>query len=276
MILCFICCNSAATIIKIKRGRQLSKDESKSSIQVIDRMMKLLNVLADHAEPLGLKHLAAQTSLHPSSAHRILGVMVEKGVVERVEPGSYQLGIKLLELGNLVKARINVRQVALPFMQKLRDELDETVNLTLRQGDEIVYVERVTAAKSMMRVVQVVGTRAPLHITAVGKIFLAQDGQQSCEEYALRSGMPAFTKDTITTLDRLREEVEKARRAGFAIDKEEAEKGVCCIGAGICDSSGKLVAGLSISAPADRINYKWSGRVKGIADEISKAMGYLG
>lgn len=254
----------------------MSKDEPKSSIQVIDRMMKLLNVLADHAEPLGLKQLAAQTSLHPSSAHRILGVMVEKGLVERVEPGSYQLGIKLLELGNLVKARINVRQVALPFMQKLRDELDETVNLTLRQGDEIVYVERVTAAKSMMRVVQVVGTRAPLHITAVGKIFLAQDGQKSCEEYALRSGMPAFTKDTITTLDRLREEVEKARRAGFAIDKEEAEKGVCCIGAGICDSSGKLVAGLSISAPADRINYKWSGRVKGIADEISKAMGYLG
>lgn len=254
----------------------MSIDEPKSSIQVIDRMMKLLNVLADHAEPLGLKQLAAQTSLHPSSAHRILGVMVEKGFVERIEPGSYQLGIKLLELGNLVKARINVRQVALPFMQKLRDELDETVNLTLRQGDEIVYVERVTAAKSMMRVVQVVGTRAPLHITAVGKIFLAEDGQQSCEKYVLRSGMPAYTKDTITTLERLREEVDKAESSGYAVDKEEAEKGVCCIGAGICDSSGKLVAGLSISAPAERINYKWSKRVKEVAGEISRAMGHMG
>ncbi len=239
-------------------------------------MMKLLNVLAVHDEPLGLKQLAAQTSLHPSSAHRILGVMLEKGFVERVDPGNYQLGIMLLELGILVMARIYVRQVALPFMQKLRDELDETVNLTLRQGDEIVYIERVTAGKSMMRVVQVVGTRAPLHITAVGKIYLAQDGQQSCEEYALRSGMPAFTKNTITTLDRLREEVEKASRSGFAIDNEEAEKGVCCIGAGICDSSGKLVAGLSISAPADRINFKWSSRVKEVADEISRAMGYRG
>lgn len=253
----------------------MSEIESKSSIQVIDRMMKLLNLLADQAEPLSLKQLAAQTSLHPSSAHRILGVMVEKGMLERAEPANYQLGIKLLELGNLVKARINVRQTALPFMQKLRDELGETVNLTLRQGDEIVYIERVAAAKSMMRVVQVVGTRAPLHITAVGKIFLAQDGQQSCEEYALRSGMPTFTKNTITTLDRLCEEVEKASRTGFAIDNEEAEKGVCCIGAGICDSSGKLVAGLSISAPADRINFKRSGRVKKAADEISRAMGYL-
>lgn len=254
----------------------MSEVESKSSIQVIDRMMKLLNVLADHAEPIGLKQMAIRTGLHPSSAHRILGVMVEKGFVERVEPSSYQLGIKLLELGNLVKARLNVRQVALPFMQKLRDELDETVNLTLRQGDEIVYVERVSGGKSMMRVVQVVGARAPLHITAVGKIFLTQDGPRACKEYAERTGMPVFTENTISTPEKLCEEVGKASRAGFAFDDEEAEKGVCCIGAGVSDSTGKLVAGLSVSAPADRINFKWADKVKEAAAEISKALGYLG
>jgi DNA-binding IclR family transcriptional regulator len=254
----------------------LSEVEPKSSIQVIDRMMKLLNVLAAHAEPIGLKQLASLTGLHPSSAHRILGVMVEKGFVERIEPSSYQLGIKLLELGNLVKERLNVRQVALPFMQKLRDELGETVNLTLRQGDEIVYVERVSGGKSMMRVVQVVGARAPLHITAVGKIFLAQDGPHACEEYVRRSGMPAFTRNTITTARKLSDAIKKASQDGYAIDNEEAEKGVCCIGAGICDSSGKVVAGLSISAPTDRINFKWSDKVKKTAVEISRTLGCQG
>lgn len=237
-------------------------------------MMSLLNILAANAEPISLKQLATQSSLHPSSAHRILGVMVEKGMVERVEHGNYQLGIRLLELGNLVKARLNVRQAALPFMQKLCDELGETVNLSLRQGDEIVYVERVSAGKAMMRVVQVVGARAPLHITAVGKIFLSQNGADGCKAYAKRSGMKRFTEHTITTTEKLVKEVDKAGRNGFALDKEEAEKGVCCIGAGIHDSAGKIIAGLSVSAPSDRIKLTWAGKVKEVADEISRTLGY--
>ena len=115
--------------------------KTKSSIQVIDRMMNLVNVLAAHQEPQGLKQLANQSGLHSSSAYRILGVMVEKGLVERMDSGSYQLGIKWLEVGNLVKARMNVRQVAMSYMQELHDKLGETVNLVVRQGDEIVYIE---------------------------------------------------------------------------------------------------------------------------------------
>jgi DNA-binding IclR family transcriptional regulator len=252
----------------------LSEVESKSSIQVIDRMMSLLNILATHVEPIGLKQLAAQTALHPSSAHRILGVMVEKGLAERVDHGNYQLGIKWLELGNLVKARLNVRQVALPFMQKLCDELGETVNLTLRQGDEIVYVERVAADTAMMRVVQVVGARAPLHITAVGKIFLSQDGNAACAAYVKRAGLRAYTENTITTAAKLKKQVEQAERDGFALDEEEAERGVCCIGAGIRDSNGRIIAGLSLSAPADRIKFAWADRVKQCAQEISRTLGY--
>ncbi len=254
----------------------LSEAESRSSIQVIDRMMSLLDALAGHAEPVGLKQLARLTGLHPSSAHRILNVMVEKRLVERVEPGTYRLGIKLLELGNLVKSRLNVRQVALPFMQKLNEELGETVNLILRQGDEVVYVERTFSGKSMMRVVQLIGARAPLHITAVGKIFLAADGPDGCAKYARRTGLPAFTEHTITGLEELCAKVGQARRDGFAFDDEEAEKGVGCIGAGIYDASGRLAAGLSVSAPAERLNKAWAARVKESADEISRALGYKG
>src|SRR6185503_446284 len=159
---------------------------AKSSIQVIERMMSLLGALSSHATPVNLKQLATETRLHPSTAHRILGVMVDSRLVDRIEPGTYRLGIRLLELGNLVKSRITVRQEALPYMQTLHQELGETVNLSVRHNDEVVYIERTASGNSMMRVVQIIGARAPLHITAVGKVFLAQDGVGSCSDYAKR------------------------------------------------------------------------------------------
>jgi len=114
-------------------------------------MMHLVDALARHPGPTNLKQLAAETRLHPSTAHRILAVMVDSRLVDRIEPGTYRLGIRLLELGNLVRVRLNVRQEALPYMRRLHDELQETVNLSVRQGDEVIYVERVSSSGSMMR-----------------------------------------------------------------------------------------------------------------------------
>ena len=248
--------------------------DKRSSIQVIDRMMNLLDVLAGHTQSVGLKQLAQITNLHPSSAHRILNVMVGKGLVEKLEAGNYRLGLKLLELGNLVRARLDIRREALPFMQALHHAIGETVNLSLRQGDEVVYVERTIGTQSMMRVVQLVGARAPLHITAVGKIFLADAGDAEALNYSQRTGLPAFTEHTITQAPALCEELSKIRKSGFAYDREEAEKGVACIGAGIRDADGRMIAGLSISAPVDRHDKSWPQQVKATADDISRALGY--
>jgi DNA-binding IclR family transcriptional regulator len=137
----------------------VAQKEAKSSIQVIDRMMTLLGSLARHATPVNLKQLATETRLHPSTAHRILSVMVENRLVDRIEPGTYRLGIRLMELGNLVKSRITVRQEALLHMQSLHQELHETVNLSVRHEDEVVYVERTADSNTMMRVVQIIGAR---------------------------------------------------------------------------------------------------------------------
>ncbi|MEJ5211875.1 MAG: IclR family transcriptional regulator [Burkholderiales bacterium] len=252
----------------------MSEREGKSSIQVIDRMMNLLQVLAAHTQPVSLKQLATLTGLHPSSAHRILNVMVEKGLVAKQEPGTYRLGLKLLELGNLVKARLDIRREALPYMQQLHQELGETVNLSLREGDEMVYVERTASGRAMMRVVQVVGARAPLHITAVGKIFLAEGGDEEARAYARRTGLPAYTPHTLTSEEALLEELARVRKKHIAFDNEEAEKGVCCIGAGIRDADGRLVAGLSISAPAERFDRNWAQRVRETANAISAALGW--
>lgn len=246
----------------------------KASIQVIERMMDLLDTLARNHEPLNLKRLANSTGLHPSTAHRILNMMVEFRMVDRVAPGIYRLGIRLLELGHLVKSRINLRHEALPFMQILHQDLHETVNLSVRQGDEMVYVERLLSDRTAMRVVHLIGARAPLHITAVGKIFLLEDGPDKCREYAQRSGMPGYTRNTIRDLGTLIRELERVRKAGYAFDNEEAEKGVSCIGSGIYDDEGRLVAGLSLSAPSNRMDKAWGPRVKTAAEEISRQLGY--
>jgi DNA-binding IclR family transcriptional regulator len=250
--------------------------ESKNSIQVIERMMKLLEVLAHNAQPVGLKGLAQASGLHPSTTHRILGAMVNDRVVERVDPGSYRLGIRLLELGNLVKARISVRDHALPHMRELHAQTGEAVNLSVRRDDEIVYIERTSSGRSLMRVVNILGARAPLHITAVGKLFLLEDGTEGLRGYAQRTRLPQFTRNTLTSVGALEKELERIRRNGYAVDNEEAEVGVRCIGAGVHDDAGGLVAGLSVSAPAERMKGAWSGLVRETAEKISRAIGYRG
>src|ERR687897_527791 len=129
-----------------------ANDEQKSPIQVIDRMMRLLDVLAQHPEPLGLKQISQITGLHPSTAHRILSAMSADRIVDRVEPGSYRLGMRLLELGNLVKSRISV------------------------------------------------GERAPLHVTAAGKLFLLEEGFARLRDYAKRTGLAPQTRNTLDNI----------------------------------------------------------------------------
>src|SRR5258706_8945565 len=237
----------------------MAKPESRNSIQVIGRMTRLLEVLARHAQPVALKILAQASGLQPSNTHRILGALVNDRMVERVDPGSYRLGIRLLELGNLVKARISVREHALPYMRELHAQTGEAVNLSVRRDDEIVYVERTSSGRSLMRVVNIVGARAPLHITAVGKLFLLEDGADGLRTYAQRTRLPQYTRNTLTTVGALEKELERIRRNGYAVDNEEAELGVRCIGAGVRDDSGAIVAGVSFPSPPHRLKSARSG-----------------
>lgn len=246
----------------------------KGGIQVIDRMMTLLGTLSSHHDPVSLKQLAQETGLHPSTAHRILAAMTTAGFVERPESGTYRLGIRLLELGNVVKSRISIREAAMPPMQQLHLQLGESVNLGVRQGDDIVYVERTSSGRSSIRVVHLVGARAPLHVTAVGKLYLATESAQNLRAYATRTGLPGFTPTSLTTLAALEKELERVRGHGIAFDNEEIEQGLRCIAAPIRNDDGEIVAGISVSAPSERHNPEWATTIKVAADTISKAIGY--
>ena len=244
------------------------------TIQVIERLFSLMDVLASREEAISLKEISEKTGLHPSTAHRILNDLTIVRFVDRPEPGSYRLGMRLLELGNMVKARLNVRDAALAPMRDLHKLIQQPVNLSMRQGDEIVYIERAYSERSGMQVVRAIGGRAPLHLTSVGKLFLSVDEPMKVRSYATRTGLSGHTKNSITQLPVLERELSKVRQYGIARDNEELELGVRCIAAGIYDDQGKLLAGLSISAPADRLDEAWLSKLQATAEGISQALGY--
>jgi DNA-binding IclR family transcriptional regulator len=246
------------------------------TIQVLERAFALLDVLAGQQDPVSLKLISEQTGLHPSTAHRILNDLTIGRYVERPQAGSYRLGMRLLELGNLVKARLDVREAALGPMRELHKLTHQPVNLSMRQGDEIVYVERAFSERSGMQVVRAIGGRAPLHLTSVGKLFLAHDDTVRVRAYATRTGLPGHTRTSITDINRLERELATVRARGSARDDEELEPGVRCMAAAIHDDQGRLVAGLSLSAPAERLDEAWLDKVKATAADISLALGYRG
>ncbi len=246
------------------------------TIQVLERAFAVLDMLASQQDPVSLKEISERTGLHPSTAHRILNDLTIGRYVDRPQAGSYRLGMRLLELGNLVKARLDVRDAALLPMRELHKLTHQPVNLSMRQGDEIVYIERTYSERSGMQVVRAIGGRAPLHLTSVGKLFLAHDDPSRVRAYATRTGLAGHTRNSITELPRLERELQQVRSSGCARDDEELELGVRCMASGIFDDQSRLVAGLSVSAPADRLEESWMERVKDTAAQISSALGYRG
>ncbi|MBT5229435.1 MAG: IclR family transcriptional regulator [Methylococcales bacterium] len=244
-----------------------------SSIQVLDRSVSLLDAISQYDDPVSLKILSADSGLHPSTAFRILAALMENEFVEKDTGGNYTLGNKLVRLASKVhRGSADPREQALDIMEDLCDAIGETVNLTVREGDEVVYIERVIA-KRMMRVEQVIGSRAPLHVTAVGKLMLAELGEHFIHAYASRTCLTAYTKHTVSTEPDLLNITKQVHQQGFAYDDEEAEEGVGCIGVLVYDGSQDVVAGLSISAPIERRKEEWVALVKDAGKKISERLG---
>lgn len=244
------------------------------SIQVIDRATQLLEGIARYPESATLKKLCADTELTSSTAHRILASLVENKLVKRSPKGYYRLGERFLQLASQPEDN-HLRSVALPIMKAMRSKLAETVNLTVREGDTVVYIEKVTPNR-MMLVQQLVGSQAPLHVTAVGKLILGEEGIEGINAYVKRTNLPSYTCNTLSTYGQLLRACDEAKEKGYAFDDEEAEIGVGCIGVLIRDRSGHAIAGLSVSAPISRRQPEWVDDLIEAGEAISYELGYRG
>ena len=264
----------------------MSKTESSAQsrtdgtgVQVFDRADALLALLANQHTPANLKALASESGLHVSTVHRILGALAAIGLVEHQPGGLYRLGLRWLEYGNLVRERLEVRDVARPFIEALHNAIGEPVNLAIRDGDEIIYLDRASANASRIRVVYRVGSRAPLHLTSLGKLFLATDSSDAVAAYAKRTGLPGNTAHSLTRLNALSKALKDVQDSGIAFDNEEAELGLRCVAAPVHDDQGKLVAAISVSSPAERFGEHegdWVPALEQCAHAVSRALGARG
>jgi len=211
-----------------------------------------------------------------STAHRYLTTLEELDVVRRDDNDGFSLGPKLIELTGAFLSNHDLRNEGQSFLEKLAAQTEETVHLAIPSGDEVVYIAKVDSSHSV-RMASHIGALNPMHCTALGKAILAHYPPDRVEEI-IAKGLPKRTSHTLTTPERLLDELERVRIQGLATDDQENELGVRCTGAPIFDYTGKVIGAISVSGPAGRITKERSIEmgplVKEAALEISRRMGY--
>jgi IclR family KDG regulon transcriptional repressor len=222
-------------------------------IQAIERAVSILNAFSMDDPELGVTELADRLGLHKSTVHRFMVNLDAAGLVERnARTGRYRLGLHVFELGALVMQQMNLWDEALPFLEGLVHDTGETGHLAVLDGGEAIYIERVEARRAL-RVPSAIGRGYPAHATNLGKVLLADQPRERVEAIIAERGLAAYTPQTITDPVELDAELELIRRRGYAVDNEEYDEGLRCIGAAVRDHSGHVVAALGIGGPVTRI-----------------------
>ena len=222
-------------------------------IQAIERAVSILNAFSMDDPELGVTELADRLGLHKSTVHRFMVNLDAAGLVERnARTGRYRLGLHVFELGALVMQQMNLWDEALPFLEGLVHDTGETGHLAVLDGGEAIYIERVEARRAL-RVPSAIGRGYPAHATNLGKVLLADLSRERVEAIIAERGLAAYTPQTITDPAELEADLELIRRRGYAVDNEEYDDGLRCIGAPVRDHSGHVVAALGIGGPVTRI-----------------------
>ncbi len=248
------------------------------NVQVLDRSVALLEALRCSDRPLSLLELSERLGIHKSTVHRLLNVLKRHRLVERTgDLRTYQLGLRLFEMGCRAVERLDLREKALPHLERLAIESGETAHLCILREGEVLYLEKVEPVRTV-RMPSRIGQRNPAHCTSVGKVLLAHLPEDELNEIVRTYGLRRFTKNTITTLSALKQELTRIRVQGFSLDREEIEEGLKCIGAPVRDYSGIVVASISIAGPAFRVTKATlpalAKHVIASADVLSADLGY--
>jgi IclR family acetate operon transcriptional repressor len=229
-------------------AESVATEERDYSVRAVDRVCSILNLLQESIEGVSLNDVAEATDLPKSSAFRYLWTLETHRYVERdVDSGLYRLGLGFVGMQSRLLEVL--RERARPLLEGLRDELDETLNLGVLDGDSTIYLDIVECHRNV-RLAAKRGDRESIHSTALGKAIAAHMPQGRVEEILTETGMPARTANTILTVDDYLAELTKVRRNGYALDNGENEVDGRCVAVPILGT--RLPAALSMSAPASR------------------------
>jgi DNA-binding IclR family transcriptional regulator len=261
----------------------VSDSEIKTSpykVQVLDRALAIIDMLAGEGPDASLMELSAKLKLHKSTVHRLLMILERHRFVERQgHTGRYQLGLRLFELGSVAISRFNIRDRARLHLQRLVSEVDETVHLCVLDAGEVLYLDKIEPSRSV-RMASRIGRRNGVHCSAVGKAMLAHLPEREVDQILEMRGMAPFTSKTIVTPAGLKADLKIVLLRGYAVDNEEAEEGLRCVGAAILGRNGRPLGAISTSAPSFRLPMEKvpavAAAVVAAARALSEESGYRG
>ncbi|MBX6394364.1 MAG: IclR family transcriptional regulator [Alicyclobacillaceae bacterium] len=248
------------------------------TVKSVDRALRILEQVSRYKEGVGITELAADVDMYKSTVHRLLTTLLNRGYVEQdVKTGRYKLGYKILEMASRLLGNLDIRKEARPYLEDLANYTNEVVHLVVLDHGEAVYIEKVEGSETI-RMHSRVGARAPVHCTGVGKAILAFLPEEEVLEIIDKHGLEPHTPYTITEWPRLRDELQRVRESGFAVDWEENELGIVCVAAPIWDHTGRVCAAVSVSAPKMRMSEErmrdLAVRVKQAGLAVSSRLGY--
>jgi IclR family KDG regulon transcriptional repressor len=260
------------------------RTKPKNLVQSIERVSVILDVLGEFPQGISFGDLSTKVDLSKGTIHRLLSTLAFLGYVRQdAETKKYNLGFKLVELGNRLLSQIDFRTEARSFLVDLSESTKETVHLVILDQNEVLYIDKVESKSNPtgLRMASMLGSRIPAHCSAVGKVLLAALPEEKLILLVSSKGLHRQTENTITDLGALKEHLKLVRKNGYALDKEENEIGIRCISAPIRDQRGEVIAAISISAPAGRmkadvLENKLKDQVIETAMNISTKIGYQG
>lgn len=244
---------AAATPVEAREPATGSKAPDPYQLQSLDRAVAVLELLSESEGPLGLTDVCERMGLHKSTAHRALMVLERCGLIERTPENRFRLGLKLYELGSRAVEQIDLRARVHPWFRRLSAQVGETVHLGVLQKTSVVYLDKIEPINRRVWLASRIGASNPVYCTAMGKAMLAFLPEEAAGDIVARIRFVRFTARTLMTPEALKRSLERVRRRGYAIDDEEVEPGVRCVGAPILNYSGYPMAAVSVSGPTSRI-----------------------
>jgi IclR family KDG regulon transcriptional repressor len=230
----------------------MERDPENYNVRAVERAMDILAAFDSEHEDRGISEIAQVTGLHKATTHRIMMTLLNGGFLERARDGErFRLGLRVVELGLGALRRLDVRRAAFPYMEQLVERFQETCDLGIFDRGWVLYVEVVHSQHSLTIAARI-GRRLPAYCTASGRVFLAFLPPEVVETI-LNGPLIPCTGQTITSVARLRQELEVTRQRGYAVDDEEYEAGIRAVSVPVRDMEGNVIAALSMPGPTNRI-----------------------
>lgn len=256
----------------------MEEKENKNPIQSAERIFQVMEMLADNGA-MGLMDLSTALGLHKSTVHRLLMSLIYMGYAKQEEATQkYMLSYKIVNMAGKILDRTGILQIARPYLEWLSEISGEAVHLVQREGNHILYIDKIEAKVGIIRMVSHVGMIHPMYCSGVGKAIMATLPEMEVRQIWRESIIEKKTDKTITDVEQLLKVLEDVRKKGYALDNEENEEGVRCIAACLYGYQKKVKYAFSVSGPTSRMTKEYveelSASVLKVQEELSRELGH--